>query len=375
MIIDRIEVRIATRRYESHFRNPHLTWREKHALLVFVEAGGIWGVGEAWCDGGSPEPVAAYIQADLAPLILGQDASRPAALFARLLATGKMGLRGSALHSAASGLEIAAWDCWAKCLGAPLWRVLGGMRNRVPCYTSGGFYAEGYGPDDLARDMAAGLSIGGCGVKIKGGLGTPTQEAARVAAVREAIGPHAWLMVDFLFAPDRQQAIAMASGFADHHIRFLEAPTSLDDMEGWREIRTATGLPLAGPEVASGLDRFRAAIEIAQVDYLQADAIICGGISEAMRIGALAAAHHRPYSLHCSGSAVSLAANAAVAAASPTGDSIEYHLLHNTFFDRLNEWGYRFAGGNLEMSERPGLGIDLHPDHPDLSARTVAIGA
>jgi L-alanine-DL-glutamate epimerase-like enolase superfamily enzyme len=375
MKIDRIEVRIATRRYESRFRNPHLTWREKHALLVFVHAGGIWGVGEAWCDGGSPEPVKAYIEADLAPLLIGMEVSRPAALFARLAATGKMGLRGSALYAAASGLEIAAWDCWAKSLGTPLWRLLGGMRTSVPLYVSGGFYAPGYGPDDLAHDMAAGLSVGGCGVKIKGGIGTAAEETARVAAVRVAIGPEAWLMVDFLFAPTRRQAVELSGGFGAHNLRFLEAPTSLDDMEGWREIRAATGLPLSGPEVAAGLDRFRAAIEVAGVDYLQADAIVCGGLAEAMRIGTLAAAHHRPYSLHCSGSAVSLAANAAIAAACPTGDSIEYHLLHQTFFERLPEWGYRIADGALHLSERPGLGLDLHPDHPDLAERTVAVGA
>jgi L-alanine-DL-glutamate epimerase-like enolase superfamily enzyme len=371
MIIDRIELRIVTRRYESSFRNPHLTWHEKHALLVFVHAGGIWGVGEAWCDSGAPESVAAYIVSDLVPLAMGQDVSRPAALFARLMATGKMSLRGSALYAAASGVEIAAWDCWAKSLGTPLWRLLGGMRNTLPAYVSGGFYAQGYGPEQLARDMAQGLATGACGVKVKGGLASPAEEAARIAAVRQAIGPDAWLMVDFLFAPTRRQAIAIASGFAGHDLRFLEAPTALDDMEGWRDIRAATGLALAGPEVASGLDRFRAAIETAQVDYVQADAIICGGLAEAMRVGALAAAHHRPFTLHCSGSAVALAANAAIAAAAVTGDSVEMHLLHRTLFDRLGEWGYRLEAGLLHLSEHPGLGIDLEPDDPDLAPRKV----
>ena len=361
--IARVSVRTASRRYRSAFRNPHHPWTAKHAVLAFVETrAGALGVGEAWCDSGTPDSVAAIIEQDLAPLVTDQPVSAPEALWARMLRPEVMSVKGGALYAAASAVDTAVWDAFARTLGQPLYRLLGGAREAVPVYGSSGLYAEGYGADDLARDMAAAMAEGVCGVKIKVAGAPIAEDVRRAAAVRKAIGPELRLMVDALFAQDIAQAIRLGRALVPYDLWFYEAPTDRHDLNGWADIRRATGLPLSGPEVAAGLWNFRRALELNAVDYLQADATICGGVTEARRIAALAQAFHRPLTLHASGSAVAFAANAHCAAGLQAGESLERHLLHQAWFERLWDGGWRIGGGCIHLPDAPGLGVDLHPD-------------
>lgn len=368
MLIRRILVRATTTRYARAFHNPHHAWMEKCAVLVFVELdGGALGVGEAWCDSGGAASVVRLIKDDLAPRVIGQPVA-PERNWAQMARLEVMSAKGGALYAAISAVDIAIWDAWARALGQPLHTLLGGARETVPVYGSSGLYADGYGPDALARDMADAMGKGFCGVKIKVAGAPVREDVARVAAVRAAIGPDARLMADALFAQDVPQAIRLGRALSPYDLWFYEAPTDRRDLAGWAEIRRTTGLPLSGPEVESGLDRFRDALALGAVDYLQADATICGGLTETRRIADLARSFHRSLTLHASGSAVAFAANACAAAAWAAGESVEMHLLHQALFERLWDAGYAVAGGELRLSDRPGLGIDLHPDDPLLGA-------
>jgi L-alanine-DL-glutamate epimerase-like enolase superfamily enzyme len=99
----------------------------------------------------------------------------------------------------------------------------------------------------------------------------------------------------------------------------------------------------------------------AGVDVIHADAILCGGISGAFRIADLADAHHRPISFHAASSAVCLAANAHVAVATRNAESVEFHMVHQLLFETADEMPFRIEEGNLLLSERPGLGLDIDP--------------
>jgi L-alanine-DL-glutamate epimerase-like enolase superfamily enzyme len=368
MRIKKITTRVVSRRYETAFRNPHHPWNEKHAVLAFVETdGGALGVGEAWCDRGTTDSVVRMIDADLAPLAQGQLVSTPEQIWARMFTTEVMSVKGGALYSAMSAIDIAVWDAFAKSAGVPLYRLLGGYSSAVPVYGSSGLYAEGYGPDALGRDMAAAMASGCCGVKIKVAGAPIAEDVARVAAVRAAIGQSARLMVDALFAQDVPQAIRLGNALKPYDLWFYEAPTAREDVRGWIDVRNATHLPLSGPEMASGIDRFRDMLTAGAVDYLQADATVCGGITETRRIAALAKAFHRKLTMHASGSVVAFAANAHAAAAFDSGDSVEMHLLHQTLFDRAWAAGYAIRDGKLHLPDRPGLGIDLTPDDKALT--------
>ena len=365
MRIDRVDVRVLSTRYETEFRNPHLEFPVKHAVLVFVSTEqGLVGVGESWCDGGDPGSVVTIIESDLAPRIIGASVSEPERIWRSMISTGVMSRKGSALYAAASGIDIAIWDVWAQTLGQPLHRLLGGNSTAVPVYGSGGLYAEGYTPESLASDMAAAMDRGCCGAKIKVAGATLEEDVERAGAVRRALGSGPRLMVDALFKPGVADATRLGRALVPFDIYFYEAPTELRDLSGWRTIRRDTGIALSGPEVEAGLDRYREFLSKEVVDYLQADAIICGGVTELRRIAALGRAYRKPVTYHASGSAVALAANAQVAAALAGTDSIEMHLLHQALFERLWEAGWRIENGALVLPEIPGIGVDITPDSP-----------
>jgi L-alanine-DL-glutamate epimerase-like enolase superfamily enzyme len=366
-IVD-LALRVAKRRYDSGLRNSRHPWKEKNALLVFVTTEeGVVGVGEGWCENGAPETFAPLILRDLRPLVVGQSVWAVEQIGARLLETNAMSAKGGILWSAASAIDIAVWDAWARTLKQPLYRLLGGSGNSLPAYGSSGMYGENYGPDALARDMADAMARGFNGVKIKTGGAMLAEDVARAVSVRQAIGPAARLMVDALWSQDVPGAIRLGKALASSNLHFYEAPTAREDLRGWAQIQAAVGIPLAGPEIASGLHVFRDFLEAGIVQYLQADAIVCGGITELRKIAAMAQAFARPLSLHCSGSAVALAANAHLGAAIPNCDGVEVHLFHQTFFDRLWSAGFAVKGGRLHLPDAPGLGIDLRPDDPALT--------
>ena len=363
--VSRVDVRVLSSRYEIEFHNPHLAFPEKHAVLVFVTTeDGVVGVGESWCDGGDPATVVRLIESDLVPRLLGADVTEPARIWQTLMSTEAMSLKGSALYAAMSGVDIALWDAYSRSVGLPLYKLLGGYSNRIPVYGSAGLYAEGYTVDKLASDMAAGMNSGCCGAKIKVAGASVEEDEQRVAAVRQAIGSDARLMVDALFKPDVTGATALGKAVAPFAIYFYEAPTDRNNVQGWTTIRRDTALPLSGPEVESGLHRFREYLVQDAVDYLQADAIICGGITALGRIAALSQAFFKPLTYHASGSAIAFAANCHVAAAFAGTDSVEMHLLHQALFEQLWSGGWQLDDGHVRVPELPGLGIELNPEDP-----------
>src|SRR5579863_3637978 len=119
-------------------------------LLVEVETdNGIVGIGEAGPGGGV---TAAVIEKDLAPLLVGQDPLLIEGLWQKMFArTRQYGRRGIVMQ-AISGIDIALWDIAGKVARMPVWRLLGGCRDRVEAYASGGFYSAGKSVEDLAAE-------------------------------------------------------------------------------------------------------------------------------------------------------------------------------------------------------------------------------
>jgi L-alanine-DL-glutamate epimerase-like enolase superfamily enzyme len=359
--IARLLARVETKRFEKPLRNPRSTWTSKHSFLVFVVADdGSTGVGEAWCEATSPRTLATFLSEELAPLFVGADVEDFQKLwhaaFERTRVSGKPDLALSVLGA----VETASWDLVSRSLGRPLYRLLGACTDRVPAYASGGLYGEGRSLDELAQEMAGYVGRGFRAVKMKV-AGVPlAQDIDRVAAVRGAIGPDVRLMIDAVYMLDEASALAMARALERFDIAFLEAPLAPGDLPGLRRLTARSPIPIAGNELACGLDAYRDLVE-AGVHVVHMDVNQCGGIAEARRIAALAAAFHRPVSFHCATSAVCLAANLHVAASLPNVESIEYHMVHRMLLDRLPPDRLRLEAGALVLPDAPGIGVDLDP--------------
>ena len=358
------KTQVIVRKSERPQWNPRTRWSEKRVVLVELRLDdGTTGIGEAYCDGGAADSVIGIIERDLAPRLLGQSPLATRRCWHDMVETTIVSCKGGAAYAALSALDTAAWDLAGKLLNQPLYRLLGGTRDRVPVYASAGLYGEGKSPDDLAAEMAGYVARGFTAIKMKIGGVSLRQDVDRVRAVREAIGPDVRLMVDALYAYSSEQALNMARRLEQFDIHFLEAPVHPGDLEGLKDLCARSPVAIAGNEFAYGVDAFRQLI-LAGVHVIHADVILCGGISAAMRVADLADAFHRPISFHAASSLVCLTANAHVAAAAANAESVEYHMIHDILFDKVPSLPFQLIDGQLQLGRTPGLGLDLRLDDP-----------
>jgi len=198
---------------------------------------------------------------------------------------------------AIAAIDNSLWDLKAKLLGVSLATLLGRIREGVPVYGSGGFIS--YSIDLLQKQLGDWARRGVRMIKMK--VGThPEQDVDRVVAAREAIGRSAELFVDANGAYTRKQALKKAEEFAAFKVTWFEEPVSSDDLEGLRLLRdrAPAGMAIAAGEYGYDLPYFQRMLEAQAVDVLQADATRCAGISEFLRVGALAEAFSISLSAH-----------------------------------------------------------------------------
>lgn len=363
MQITRVMCRHLQRDMGNNLWNAQQRWSTKNVVLVFVESStGLLGVGEAWTAGAEPEALINTIEKDIAPQLIGKDphllrrfwddAARGTDLSSR---------RGIAL-AALSGLDTALWDLIGKACDTPLYQLLGAARERVPCYASAGLYGRDKGLAELAAEMTGYVAQGFDAVKLKVGGVTLADDVDRVRAVREAVGTGVRLMVDATYMLNVPDALRMARAFEPFDVYWLEAPVSPADVAGQAVVNQRSPIPVCGNETEFGLPGFRRLIEARAIEYVQPDIAVCGGVSEAGRIAALAAAFDLPVTLHASSTAVLFAASLHLAAAIPNLESVEYHMLHQWLFDRVPSDTFKPApGGLVSPPTGPGLGIELDP--------------
>jgi len=254
--------------------------------------------------------------------------------------------------SALSALDMALWDLRARALGEPLWRLLGGARQAVPCYATVGL--PGYAEAELAAVCKRSIDAEFVGVKMlvaAGGRGV-AEDAQRVRAVRDAIGPKALLMLDANCGMDVATARRLALMVEECDIAWFEEPVLGNDLDMLVSLRRAIRIPIGAGQMVQSLAWFREALTRGAVDWLQPNAAFCGGISAAQRILALAEAHGTPVA-HAGGWDI---ANAALMAGHAQGGLLEMHGAQLALRQRLLE-DLVPEGGIMHLPDRPGIGF------------------
>lgn len=258
--------------------------------------------------------------------------------------------------AALSALDMALWDLRARMLGEPLWRLLGGARRAVACYATVGL--PGFGTEDLAETCRQSIAAGFRGVKmlVAAGGRSVDEDAARVRAVRDAIGPAAWLMLDANCGMSIADAKRLALLVEDCDIAWFEEPVFDNDVEALRELRRSVRMPIAAGQMMQSMTWFREVLTRGALDWLQCNAAYCGGITGMLRVLALAEAHGVPVS-HAGGWDI---ANAAVMAGHGHGGLLEMHGAQLALRARLAEDMVPEAG-IMPLPERPGIGFAFRP--------------
>lgn len=340
------------------------TFTHRETTLARVQtAGGLVGWGEGY---GPAAQVAAALREFFAPLATGSSAGDTEALWARLYARSiDYGQKGVML-AALSALDIACWDIKARAAGLPLYRLLGGGETEsIACYATG-FYPAADPEREFPAEAERYLNEGFRAVKMKVGFGVE-RDAALVALVRRAAGPGVRLMVDANHAYDPVSAIALARRIEPHGIGWFEEPTSPLDVEGYLEVKRATTIPLAGGECEYTRFGFEPWLRRRAFDYAQPDLCATGGISEGMKIAALASVYQVHVTPHAWGSAVGQAAALHFYAARPRHPAsttpeeklIECDRTENPFRTAIVREPVRFHQGCWFLPSGPGLGVEV----------------
>ena len=226
----------------------------------------------------------------LRPLLIGEDPIDVERLWHKMWVPKLIGRRGMTTR-AISAIDIGLWDIRAKFANLPLYKLLGGFRDRVPTYVAGGYYETGKGLKELQQEMIDNVKMGARAIKMKVGAVPIREDVERVRAVREAIGPDVQLLIDANCAYRHHQAIVLAKRVEEYDVYWFEEPVAPDDYDGHRKVAAATSIPIATGENEYTRYGFRDLIAHDAAAILNADAKILGGVTEFMKVAALAQAH------------------------------------------------------------------------------------
>jgi D-galactarolactone cycloisomerase len=333
---------------------------KRDAVMVKVTTeDGLVGWGESH-HGRAHTAIAALVNTTLRGLVVGQDASDVIGINARIykyqLASHGM---GAACAMAMSGIDMALWDIRAKAVGWPLYRMLGGAARRVPAYAGG--VALGYQPPDaLIGEARPHIDAGYRAVKLRVG-DTVRNDVARMEAVRAAFGDELEILTDANTGYDLAAARQVMPAMDELGIGWLEEPFPAHDRRSYRELRSCGRTPLAAGENHFTRFEFAPVIEEGAITILQPDLSKCGGITEALRIAAMAGAYKLPIHPHSSMTGVNQAASIHFLCAIDNAGFFEADISRaNRFRDELGSVPWTIgADGCVAPNEAPGIGVEI----------------
>jgi L-alanine-DL-glutamate epimerase-like enolase superfamily enzyme len=336
---------------------------KRDAVVVKVTTDdGITGWGEAH-HGRAHTAVAKLIETTLRQLILGMDADDTNGIWNRMyqfqLASHGMGA-GACL--AMSGIDMAIWDARGKAHRLPLFRLLGGTRKAVPAYAGG--VSLGYqDPDLLVSEAKASLDQGYKAIKLRVGDEVP-KDIARMRAVRRAYGDELVILTDANIGYELEEVRRVMPAMDELGIGWLEEPFPAHDYRSYREAKSFGRTPLAAGENHYTRFEFNRVIEDGAITKLQPDLSKCGGITEALRIAAMASAWKLPIHPHSSMTNLNHAATIHFLAAIDNGGYFEGDVSKsNKFRDELVENpGNIDRDGNVWPLDKPGLGLEVNEE-------------
>lgn len=327
-------------------------------VVVLVKtAEGRTGLGITYHEVGG-EAIRECINIDIAPRIIGRSPLETEALYDENVAFMRgVGRKGLAF-CAYSAVDIAMWDLKGQIFGLPLFRLLGGTRNVVPVYASGGWTS--YSVDELVAEAKKMVSEGYRRMKLKIGVEggkNPNEDVRRIRAVRDAVGPDVDIMLDANNAWTAATAVRFANKVRDLDIFLIEEPVFADDIPGLARFKQGTDIPIGTGEHEYTRYGVRDLILAGAVDVVQADVARCGGYTESLKILALIQAWNLSYAPHGMEHM-----HMHLVAAHSCGMMLERLYMFEQVVNDLFVNAPAPKNGMLTLPETPGIGVKVNMD-------------
>jgi D-galactarolactone cycloisomerase len=344
--------------------------RRSTMIVELLTDAGVTGWGESLCHGLQPPEIArTIVEVALKPLLIGQDPADVDVLWERMYnLTRPYGQKG-AVPNAISAVDIALWDCLGRAAGQPVHKLLGGAyRTRVQPYATGFYRIEGRRyPADAVAEAKRHIGNGFSAMKLKTGFGVE-DDIRYILGVREGIGDGPKLMVDANHAYNVGAARRILKAIEGAGIHWFEEPISPEDIDGYRELKSLTGVYLAAGENEFTKIGFREWISRRAVDILQPDLCSAGGFTECRKISALAQAWHMPIIPHVWASGIGLAASLQFIATLPPSPLalkpieplLEYDQSSHPFRQDLIFSAITMRDGMVDIPQAPGIGVEIN---------------
>ena len=329
---------------------------KQETVLVTIETSdGMTGTGYSYTIGTGGTAVIAMLRDHLVDRLLGADARNVEQVWQRMLAGTRATTVGAITSLAMAAVDVALWDLRGKRADEPVWRLAGGAHDRLPLYDTEGGWIH-LTCEELVRNALAAKAAGVRGVKLKVGKPSLTEDAERLAAVRDAVGPAFEIMVDANQCFTGAEATRRAHSYESLGIAWFEEPLPADDLAGHIRLAASTTVPLAVGESLYSSLRFAEYIAAGAVGIVQVDAARVGGITPWLKVAHTAESSNVPVAPH-----FLMELHASLACAVPNGIYVEYI----PQLSAISRGGHVIEDGWIRPPDSPGIGIDWDLDAID----------
>lgn len=320
--------------------------RQETPIVRITDADGVTGTGYSYTIGTGGSSVIRLLDDHLAPLLLGREADDIEQLWRDLMYRVHATTVGALTSIALAAIDTALWDLRARRAGLPLHRLAGGAKDRIPLYTTEGGWLH-LPVESIIEDTLRAKENGFGGAKMK--VGRPIHEdAARLMAVREAVGPGFELFTDANQAFSVDEAIRRARHYEAADIGWLEEPLTADDVDGHIRLCESTSIPIAVGESLYSSLHFRDYLQRRACSIVQVDVARIGGITPWLKVAHLAETFNVVVCPH-----FLMELHVSLCAAVPNARWVEYI----PQLDSLTTKGMTIADGYAVPSTEAGLGI------------------
>ncbi|MGI6326440.1 MAG: enolase C-terminal domain-like protein [Saccharofermentanales bacterium] len=297
------DIHYAYQKKRGHIRVTHIphedgTYHITHRFLEIETEAGITGVVGPISNPAPPF----YILTQIRPLLIGQNAWHIGRLWDLMYRTAINGRKGENMQ-AISYVDCALWDIRAKCLGQPLYKLLGGkVQDKIRAYANTAGYPQD--PESVAREASKLVEEGYTAIKWgvaygpAAGITGMKRNIETVRILRETVGPDVLLMIDAWSSWDMDYTLQIAKRLEKYDLAFIEEPVMADFLSSYSYLNSKCAIPIAGGEHEYTRWGFKQMLDVDACSFYQPDPAWSGGVSECLKIVDLVSAYDRKALLH-----------------------------------------------------------------------------